>query len=128
MTRESNGYQKEPADIVWDKIMDSANRRIDYEQLVAAFGDFGDPALSENFLFQVIIGRAAGEDTETIASKLESHLMVLGIGVENGSLVDLIEEIEPAVSKEILATKAALLMFQEGNHPIDVLASINQLL
>lgn len=128
MTTETNGYEKEPEDIVWDRITDSAKRRIDYGGLVEAFDDIGDPNLPENVLFQVIVGRATGEDKETIASKLESHLMVLGIGVESGSLVDLIEEIEPAVSKEILATKAALIMFQEGNHPIDVLASINQLL
>lgn len=128
MTTESNGHQKEPEDIVWDRITDSAKRRIDYEELVEAFDAFGDPALPENVLFQVIIGRATGEDKGAIASKLESHLMVLGIGVENGSLVDLIAEVEPAVSKEILATKAALIMFQEGGDPIDVLAMVSQLL
>lgn len=118
----------EKEDIVWNKITDSAKRRVDYDALVGAFEGFGDSVLPENLLFQTIIGLAAGEDKDTIAAKLESHLTLLGIGVEDGSLVDLIDEIEPAVAKEILAARTALTLFQEGNEPTDVLASISQLL
>jgi hypothetical protein len=128
MTTESNGHQKEPEDIVWDRITDSAKRRIDYEQLVETFNEFGDPVLPENILFQIILGRAVGDDKETIASRLESQLMVLGIGAENGTFLELVEEIEPAVYKEVLAAKAALTMFQEGGDPIDVLLTVSQLL
>jgi hypothetical protein len=125
---DSNNDQLEPEDIVWNKITDSAKRRIDYPALVESFEEVGDPVLPEIILFQIILGRAVGEDKETIASKLESQLMVLGIGAENGTFLELVEEIEPAVSKEVLAASMALALFQEGNDPIDVLVTVSQLL
>lgn len=127
MKTDSND-QIEPEDLVWNKITDSAKNRIDYAALVESFEEVGDPVLPENILFQIILGRAAGDGKETIASRLESQLMVLGIGSENGAFLELVEEIEPAVSKEVLAASVALALFQEGNDPIDVLATVSQLL
>ena len=128
MKTDATNGQSEPEDIVWNKITDSAKKRIDYASIVESFEELGDPALPENILFQIILGRAVDDDKETIASRLESQLMVLGIEAENGTFLELVEEIEPAISKEVLAANVALALFQEGNDPIDVLATVSQLL
>jgi len=113
---------------VWNKITDSAKTRFDYEELVSAFGEIGDSQMAENLLFQILLGLAVEDDEETLAAKLTSQLIVLGIGVGDGSMLELIREIRPAVVKEVLATKVALTGFRDGNDPNDVLVTVSSLL
>lgn len=128
MTLESESDRKEPQDIVWDRITDSAKTRFDYDALVSAFDEVGNAAMAENLLFQILVGLATEKDEEILAAELTSQLMILGIEVGDDSILELIREIRPSAVKEVLATEMALALFHEGNDPIDVLAAISSVL
>ena len=110
-------------DKIWDTITDSAKRRFDYATLKEEF-----PFNPDNFLFAIIMGLAVGEAKNTIALKLMNHMMMTGYEIEKDEILKIIVDNEKAFGLEVLATRMADNMLQEGGDPVTIYATIAQLL
>ena len=110
-------------DKIWDTITNSAKRRFDYATLQEEL-----PIDPENFLFAIIMGLALDESKNTIASKLVTQMTSIGYFVDHKEIVAMIEDNEKAFGLEVLATRMANDMLENGGDPFNIYVSITQLL
>lgn len=110
-------------DKIWDTITNSAKRRFDYATLEEEL-----PINPDNFLFTIIMGLALGEAKNTIASKLVTQMTMIGYFVDHKEIVTMIAENEKAFGLEVLATRMANDMLDNGGNPFNVYVTITQFL
>lgn len=114
-------------DIIWNAITDSAKKKFDYNSFEEQFSDV-DENLADNLLFKIIIGFASEKSTEIISLELFNELMLIGFIWELKDIHDFIKEKEKLLKIEIYSSQLAISLLEDGNDPMTVLHSINQLL
>jgi len=121
--------KKQPEDIVWDTITESAKSRFDYTAYKEAFDGYDDDGrMAENALFHIIARYADGQSTSDIISSIQGELFLLGMGFQDGYLENFLKDKEEVLRREIKATKIALESFAVGLKPPGILLSVRSIL
>jgi|JI6StandDraft_1071083.scaffolds.fasta_scaffold427488_1 hypothetical protein len=115
------------ADIVWNAITDSAKKKFDYSSFEEQFIDV-DENLADNLLFKIIIGFASKKTDEIISLELFNEMMMIGFIWKLEDIQDFIKDKDKVLKSEIYSSQLAGSLLEDGNDPLMVLNSINQLL
>ena len=110
-------------DNIWNAITESAKKRFDYNTLEEEL-----PYGANTFLFQIIMGLAFEESKDIAALKLMNNFLVSGIGIEKKEILQFMTDNKSALGSEILASRIAGDMFNNGEDPTAVFVAISQVL
>lgn len=119
--------EKTIEDLIYNRITDSAKLKFDYAEFAMGFEGMPNH-VPENFLFGVIAGFASDDSKETVVAKLFNEVLMMGFMVDRKELIDFVEGKEKLFSLEIYVLQLASTMLQNGDDPLGVLNSVNQLL
>lgn len=110
-------------DMIWDTIMESAKRVIDYNTFAAFF-----PFNPDNFLSSIIYGFAVGRSADVISGKISAQAFMTGNTVNESALLGFIKDSHSALSHQVALTTKALQMMNAGAEPVLVYETIKNAL
>jgi hypothetical protein len=114
-------------DLIYNRITESAKKRFDYKNFESDFE--GLPKnIPENLIFGVIAGYANGDTKETIAAKLLNEILMMGFIINREEFIDFVDNKKKLFGLEIYVLQLSTSMLDNGDHPSDVLKSVNQFL
>jgi len=119
---------KNPEDIVWDTITDSAKKRFDYDGFAAGYSEFDDGTMAENTLFQTIIGLAQEKKIEDIANELSTQFLLIGLGADKKELIEFVTDRSRDSTLEIKAAYQALVFYDRGAKTPGILVQVRSIL
>jgi len=119
---------KQPIDIVWDTIINSAKNRFDYDEFKAPFSILDNENAPENILFKIIIGYVGKKLNVEIAGEIQQALFPLGLCFPDGALDYFLTNKAVELKKEIRATDIALSLHAQGRKIPDILVQVNSIL
>lgn len=111
--------------LIWDKIVNSAKSRYDYDQYLSFFES---PTIYDQLLLHIIIAFASGESHETITTNIHNELHHIGFTMRIDEVADLIEDKHVVFSTEIYATYLAFSLMEQGNNEYEILGYVTDLL
>lgn len=111
--------------LIWDKIVNSAKKRYNYE---AYLKFFDNPHIYDQLLLHIIIAFASGESHEEISINLHNELHHIGFTMREDEVAELIKDKHTVFSNEIYAAYLAFSLMEEGNSDIEILGHITHLL
>lgn len=114
-------------DIIWDTITNKAKTRFDFEKFAKKFSEL-DENMADIILFQIIVGFASNEKEEIIAAKLFSNFLLTGFIWDKKEIDKFLSDKKDVLKIEIYVTQLANDLLRNGNDPVSVLNSVNQLL
>ena len=115
-------------DTVWDAITESAKTRFEYREFESIFSETGSSHITDNVLFMTIAGHAAEHSSEEIVASINGELVLLGLRFPEADLLRFVEARKADLVRESLATKIAMILFQEGAEPPGVLVQVRRIL
>lgn len=113
--------------LIWDKIVNSAKQKFDYELYSNKFRHLGDDVF-DTMLLHIIAGFASGECHESISTNLHNELQHIGLEIRDEIIDTIIEDKHDVFSCEIYAAYIAFSMLEEGNSEFEVLGYVTNLL
>jgi hypothetical protein len=116
-----------PDDQIWDAITNSAKNRFDFISFENEFKEFNEH-IAENILFNVILGFASDKNEERIVNELHDAILRTGINWEVQEIKDFVASKDKTLALEVLATRLARTMLQEGVAADKVLNAVNNML
>lgn len=111
--------------LIWDKIVNSAKKRYDYEQYLSFFED---PHIYDQLLLHIIIAFASGESHDSISLNLHNELHHIGFTMREDEVADLIKDKHVVFSNEIYASYLAFSLMEDGQSDIEILGHVTSLL
>lgn len=111
--------------LIWDKIVNSAKQRFDYNQYLSFFDN---PELYDKLILHIIVGFASGESHETIALNLHNELHHIGFTLREDEVADLIADKHIVFSSEIYAAYLTFSMLEDGDNEKEILGYVTDLL
>ncbi len=111
--------------LIWDKIVNSAKKKYDYDQYLSFFND---SKVYDQLLLHIIIGFASGECHQTISLNLHNELHHIGFTMREDEVADLIEDKHVVFSNEIYAAYLAFSLMEHGSSEAEILGHIIDLL
>lgn len=111
--------------LIWDKIVNSAKKRFDYEEYVH---HFSDTEVYDKLILHIIVGFASGESHDTISTNLHNELHHIGIVVNENFIDSIISEKHVEFSSEIYAAYLTFSMLEDGDNEIEILGYVTDLL
>ncbi|NGF57285.1 hypothetical protein G5B00_12270 [Parapedobacter sp. SGR-10] len=113
--------------LIWDKIVNSAKQRFDYELYANKFKDLGSDVF-DTLLLHIIVGFASGECHETISTSLHNELQHIGLDIRDEIIDTIVEDKHIMFSTEIYAAYLTFSMLEDGHSEFEVLGCITDLL
>ena len=117
----------EESDLVWNAITDSAKRRFDYKSFAEDFNEINDN-IADNLLFKIIVGFVEKKESKIISLELFNDMMMTGFIWKLEDIQSFVEGKDKVFGMEILASRIAVDLLQNGNDAASVLIAINQFL
>lgn len=111
--------------LIWDKIVNSAKTKFDYEKYLPYFSD---PKIYDTLILHIIVGFASGESHETISTNLHNELRHIGIDVSEKVVDDIIREKHIQFSSEIYAAYLTFSMLEDEEDEKVILGYVTDLL
>lgn len=111
--------------LIWDKIVNSAKQRYDYDQYLSFFEN---PKIYDQLILHIIIAFASGESHETIVLNLYNELHHIGFTMREDEVADLIDDKHVVFSHEIYAAYLAFSMMERGDSDVEILGYVTDLL
>lgn len=119
---------KQPEDLIWDAVTDSAKKRFAYDDFQKVFAEVSNDNIAENVLFLVIAGLAAGGSTEAVAAEINNHLLLIAYSFPKDSLLRFISDRRGDLGIEIKATETAMAFLEMGLEPPGILVQVRRML
>lgn len=113
--------------LIWDKIVNSAKQKFDYDLYRNKFRDMEDDVF-DTMILHIIVGFACGECHDNISTNLHNELHHIGLNVREEIIDTIIEDKHTVFSAEIYAAYLAFSMLEDGNNQYEVLGCITELL
>ncbi|MCI0921143.1 hypothetical protein [Sphingobacterium rhinopitheci] len=111
--------------LIWDKIVNSAKQKFDYNQYLSFFED---PKIYDQLLLHIIIAFASGESHEAIATNLHNELHHIGFTMREDEVAELIEDKHIVFSSEIYAAYLTFSMMEHEHSEFEILGYVTDLL
>ncbi len=111
--------------LILEKVTNSAKTKFDFATFAQPFEKF-DKRIPSTILTKTILGFATGKKATQISLELHTHLLTLGFKLDE--LKTFVSAKEKIFGIEILATKMAMTMLQDGATSTEIMKSLNQLL
>ena len=111
--------------LIWDKIVNSAKKRFDYDQFSH---HFSSPEIYDQLILHIIVGFASGESHETISTNLHNELQHIGVHVNESYIDEIISNKHVDFSNEIYAAYLTFSMLEDGDNEIEILGYVTDLL
>lgn len=111
--------------LIWDKIVNSAKQKYDYNQYLSFFDD---SKIYDQLILHIISAFASGETHEAIATNLHNELHHIGFTMREDEVADLIEDKHIVFSHEIYAAYLTFSMMEQGNNEFEILGYVTDLL
>lgn len=113
--------------LIWDKIVNSAKQRFDYDLYANRFKGL-DPDIFDKIILHIIVGFASGECHEEIATNLHNELHHIGFDIRDAIVDTIIEDKHIVFSNEIYAAYLTFSMLEDGDNEIEILGYVTELL
>lgn len=113
--------------LIWDKIVNSAKRRFDYELYSNRFKSL-DPDIFDKLVLHIIVGFASGECHESISTNLHNELQYIGFETRDQIIDTIIEDKHIVFSNEIYAAYLTFSMLEDGESEVEILGYVTDLL
>ena len=113
--------------LIWDKIVNSAKKRIDLSEYGEKATTIQDKVL-DTLILHIIAAFASGEEHCTIATNLHNELHHIGIEVNENFIDRIIEDKHVTFSAEIYAAYLTFSMLEDGHTEHEVLGYVCDLL
>lgn len=113
--------------LIWDKIVNSAKKRID----LSNYGEKATNISSEildKLILHIIAAFASGEDHCTISTNLHNELHHIGIDVNEDVIDKIVSDKHVVFSAEIYAAYLTFSMLEDGHSEQEVLGYVSDLL
>jgi hypothetical protein len=124
LSARNENKMNSPRDIVWNAITESAKSRFDY----SAFAGSANDTISENILFIILEGHAAGDSVEAIAKRINGQLLLIGYNIPDAELLKYISDRKADCFREIKATETSMALFKMGLKTPGVLLQVRSVL
>lgn len=111
--------------LIWDKIVNSAKQKYDYEQYLSFFEN---PKVYDQLILHIIIAFASGESHETITTNLHNELHHIGFTMREDEVAELIQDKHIVFSTEIYATYLTFSLMEQGNNECEILGYVTDLI
>lgn len=111
--------------LIWDKIVNSAKQRFDYDQYLHFFES---SKIYDQLILHIIIAFASGESHEAIVVNLHNELHHIGFTMREDEVADLIDDKHFVFSNEIYAAYLTFSMMEHGDSEFEILGCITDLL
>ena len=119
---------KQPEDLVWDAITESAKRKFDYAKYRAELGTMADDNIVDNIIIIIIAGHLSGRSDQEIAQIVNQDLPLLGIAFQTGYLETFLKDKKSTFADEIHAADIALTLLDQGSSVPGVLVQVKSML
>lgn len=113
--------------LIWDKIVNSAKNRFDYELYANKLKNV-DPDIFDKLVLHIIVGFASGECHEVISTNLHNELHHIGVETRDQIIDTIVEDKHVVFSNEIYAAYLTFSMLEDGHSEIEVLGYVTDLL
>ncbi|WP_164112708.1 MULTISPECIES: hypothetical protein [Sphingobacterium] len=113
--------------LIWDKIVNSAKKRFDYELYANRFKGL-DPDIFDKLILHIIVGFASGECHESISTNLHNELQHIGFETRDEIIDTIIQDKHIVFSCEIYAAYLTFSMLEDGESEIEILGYVTDLL
>ncbi|TJZ53634.1 hypothetical protein FAZ15_16510 [Sphingobacterium olei] len=110
--------------LIWDKIVNSAKQRFDFELYATKL----DPDTLDKLILHIIVGFASGECHESISTNLHNELVHIGIDVRDEIIDTIVADKHVVFSGEIYAAYLTFSMLEDGNSEFEILGCVTDLL
>lgn len=114
--------------LIWDKIVNSAKQRFDYDLYANKFKNLGSPDVFDTLVLHIIVGFASGECHETISTNLHNELQYVGMPVRDEIIDTIVQDKHVLFSREIYAAYLTFSMLEDGESEFEILGCITDLL
>ena len=111
--------------LIWDKIVNSAKQRFNYQEYLPYFSD---PKIYDKLILHIIVGFASGESHNTISTNLHNELTHIGIHVYEQVVDEIISDKHSLFSAEIYAAYLTFSMLEDGDSEIEILGYVTDLI
>jgi hypothetical protein len=112
---------------IWDSIVNSAKTKFDYKHIISLFKQT-DSEIIDKFLFHILVAFACGEDHPTISTNLFNELQQIGFDCTEHQIDEFIADKHEVFSIEIYATYIAFSLLEDGEEPVAITTTIQDLL
>ncbi|MBE8715077.1 hypothetical protein [Sphingobacterium hungaricum] len=113
--------------LIWDKIVNSAKGRFDFELYSNKFRNL-DPEVLDKLIFYIIVGFASGEEHCTISTNIHNELDHIGFSIREEIIDTILSDKHILFSAEIYATYLTFSMLEDGANEYEVLGYVTDLL
>ncbi|ERJ59589.1 hypothetical protein [Sphingobacterium paucimobilis] len=113
--------------LIWDKIVNSAKKRFDYDLYANKFKN-QDPDIFDKLVLHIIVGFASGECHETISTNLHNELQHVGVEIRDQIIDTIVQDKHIVFSGEIYAAYLTFSMLEDGHSEIEILGYVTDLL
>lgn len=113
--------------LIWDKIVNSAKKRISID----SYGEKAakiSPEILDKLLLHIIAAFASGEEHSTISTNLHNELHHIGVDVNEEVIDKIVSDKHVVFSAEIYATYLTFSMLEDGYSETEVLSYVTDLL
>lgn len=113
--------------LIWDKIVNSAKRRIDIRDYGKKATEIS-PEILDKLILHIIAAFASGEEHNAISTNLHNELHHIGVDVNEDIIDKIVSDKHVVFSTEIYATYLTFSMLEDGHSEQEVLGYITELL
>ncbi len=111
--------------LIWDKIVNSAKKRFDYELYAHKFDN---QEIFDKLILHIILGFACGECHESISTNLHNELQHIGLDFREEVIDTIVEDKHVVFSAEIYAAYLTFSMLEDGDNEKEILGYVTDLL
>lgn len=113
--------------LIWDKIVNSAKKKIDYELYSNKFRHMGTD-IFDTLVLHIIVGFASGECHDSISTNLHNELQHIGLEIRDEIIDTIIYDKHIVFSSEIYAAYLAFSMLEDGCSEYEILGCVTDLI
>jgi hypothetical protein len=119
---------KEPEELIWDAVTESAKRKFDFPTFKAGLGNMADDTIADNIIIMVVAGHASKRPDKEITELINTELLLLAVRFPAEALEQFVKDTKTVLKDEIRAADIALTLLHQGAQVPGVLAQVKSML